>query len=313
MKKEDFIRKAREVHGDFYDYSLVTDHHKDDKVTIICPIHGAFEQRVNNHIYGRHHGCPKCGEIKKMERTRRHYIGDTFENEYGKYEIIGFKPVKRTIVKFIETGTIVETATCNVVKGRVKDFNRPTILGVGYLGYKKDPKQQITKNKAYIVWYNMLKRCYDEKSFVNHPTYKDCYVCKEWLCFKNFEKWYNANLIEDFYLDKDILFKGNKIYSPDTCCFVPNEINCLFTKRQNERGNLPIGVQYSESKKRYKASFTRGEDRAFLGYFDTPEEAFQAYKVAKEAWITEVANKWKGKIADNVYEAMMNYEVEITD
>jgi hypothetical protein len=50
-----------------------------------------------------------------------------------------------------------------------------------------------------------------------------------------------------------------------------------------------------------------------LGYFNTPEEAFEAYKVAKEAWIAEKANKWKDQLDSKVYDALCNYKVEIDD
>lgn len=99
--------------------------------------------------------------------------------------------------------------------------------------------------------------------------------------------------------------------------FVPCEINSLLTKRQNHRGNTPIGVKHCKAKRRfqdyYKASFTKGNEKVYLGSFKTEEEAFQAYKVAKETWIKEVANKYKDKLEQRVYNALMKYEVEITD
>ena len=51
----------------------------------------------------------------------------------------------------------------------------------------------------------------------------------------------------------------------------------------------------------------------YLGAYDCPTKAFLVYKDAKEAFIKEVANKWKGKIDPRVYEALLNYQVEITD
>lgn len=253
------------------------------------------------------------GMVSDRKNKYYHQVGEVYENMYGKYQIIEILPYKKAIIQFFETGTIIKDTIRNIVKGNVKDHFKPIIFGVGYIGIRRNYGKISSKNKAYKTWYNMLRRCYDNKSFKKHPTYSDCYVCEEWKCFANFEKWFDENYIEGYCLDKDILFKLNKIYSPQTCCFVPNEINCLFTKRQNKRGDLPIGVCYSESKRRYKVSFTRGAKRFYIGYYSTQEEAFQAYKEAKESWIKEVANKWKDKLAPNVYEALMNYEVEITD
>jgi uncharacterized iron-regulated protein len=50
-----------------------------------------------------------------------------------------------------------------------------------------------------------------------------------------------------------------------------------------------------------------------LGYFDTIEEAFQAYKTTKEEHIKEMANRWKDKISEECYRALYNYQVEVTD
>jgi len=112
-------------------------------------------------------------------------------------------------------------------------------------------------------------------------------------------------------LDKDILVKGNKIYSPETCAFVPTVINNLFTSRVSKRGKYPIGVSVSGS--RYRVTMTKDNKQYFFGAYGTPEEGFQAYKNAKETYIKEVAELWKDKIGMRVYEALINYTVEITD
>lgn len=314
MKKEEFLEKAIAVHGNKYDYSLLPNEvSTKQKYDFICPLHGIFNQKAGNHIYGKHTECPECGKLRGANKLTTHCVGEMFENEYGKYEIIKRVYGKKAIIRFLDTGTEVEDTMCNIMKLRVKDHNRPIIFGVGYIGKRKNRNEKISKNKAYITWHNMLKRCYCEESLKKHPTYYGCSVCDEWKCFANFEEWFDENYIEGYCLDKDILVKGNKIYSPSTCVFIPNEINCLLTKRQNKRGDLPIGVTYSDSKKRYKSSFTKGNEKFFIGYYSTPEESFLAYKEAKEAWIKEVANKWKDKLATKVYESLMNYEVEITD
>ena len=112
-------------------------------------------------------------------------------------------------------------------------------------------------------------------------------------------------------MDKDILIKGNKIYSPETCCFIPQEINTIFGNREKSRGKYPIGVRLSG--KKYHARLFKNKKYYHLGTFDTPEEAFQAYKVAKEVYIKEVADKWRKKIIDKVYQAMINFQINITD
>ena len=170
---------------------------------------------------------------------------------------------------------------------------------------------------SYATWLRMLARCYRESYLKNTPSYTNCEVCDEWKRYSNFEKWFNNpsnGYKEGYALDKDILIKGNKLYSPSTCCFVPNEINALLIKHDSKRGEYPIGV--SAHDKRFCARisvFKKGS--IWLGTFDTPQDAFNAYKQAKEQYIKEMASKYykEGKITKEVYDALMKYEVEITD
>jgi len=186
------------------------------------------------------------------------------------------------------------------------------IYNTGFIG---EGKYRVSKNKKlnkpYSTWFDILRRCYKQDIREKDISYKNTTVCVEWHNFQNFAKWFEDNYIEGFQLDKDILIKGNKIYSPETCCFVPQEINKLFTKRLSKRGLYPIGVSLING--RIIAQYRANNIGYYLGTFDTPEEAFQAYKVAKEQHIKEVANKWRGQITERCYQAMYNYQVEITD
>lgn len=118
-------------------------------------------------------------------------------------------------------------------------------------------------------------------------------------------------------LDKDMLYKGNKIYSPENCIFVPSRINKLLLKRQNYRGEYPIGVNYHKRDNIFEASCSiitnNNKKKIYLGRFDNSEEAFQIYKRFKENYIKQVADEYKNKIPKNLYDAMYKYKVEITD
>ena len=189
---------------------------------------------------------------------------------------------------------------------------------VGYIGVGKyNPYENGKRTKCYDAWTQMMRRCYDNKLKEKYPTYKECRVCKEWNNFQTFAEWYNDNYYEipnDFMcLDKDILFKGNKIYSPETCVFASNEINSLFTKSNKYRGVLPIGVYYSKRDNVYVSRCSFGNELKHLGCFDTPQEAFQVYKEFKEKYVKEVADKYKEYIPKKLYEAMYDYKVEIDD
>ena len=160
-------------------------------------------------------------------------------------------------------------------------------------------------------------RCYDEKIKNKHPTYKECVVCGEWLLYDNFKKWCDENYYqidnERMQVDKDILFKRNKLYSPDTCCFVPDRINSLIIKSDSIRGKYPIGVSYKKNTGLYCASMKKNNRNVWLGEYTTPEKAFSVYKIEKEKYIKEVADEYRDKIPNKIYNALYNYEVEIDD
>ena len=190
---------------------------------------------------------------------------------------------------------------------------KPTVCGVGYWGCEDVD----TDSTAYNKWHGMLHRCYSTKVHEKYPEYIGCIVSEEWKNFSNFRYWYEKNNYggSNLNLDKDILYKGNKIYSPDTCCLVPGFINTLFTNGKANRGELPLGV-YKEEKNGitcYRACMAVSSKNIKLGTFKTQEEAFQKYKEYKEQYIKDTAKRYKDKIPYSVYEAMMNWKIEITD
>lgn len=193
------------------------------------------------------------------------------------------------------------------------------ILGVGindktYPSFITSIKQ---KTDEYCLWYDMLKRCYNKKYLERTKTYHGCSINNNFLNYTYFYEWCNRQIgfgLEGWQLDKDILIKGNKIYSETACAFVPMEINTLFTKTTSKRGIFPIGVYYNKEKGKFVAqcNFNIGS-QTYLGSFNTPLEAFDVYKKHKELYIKQVADKYKAVIDHRVYEAMYHYEVEITD
>jgi hypothetical protein len=194
-----------------------------------------------------------------------------------------------------------------------KECMKPIICGMGYSGRKEVD----VKSRAYLRWHDMLSRAYNKKFHQSQPQYKGCSVCKEWLNFCNFEKWYNAHYYEiennKMDLDKDILFKGNHFYSDSTCVIVPHKINTLFLNARRKRGNLPIGVHYDSEKNKYRAMINYDCDLTKLGRFNTPEEAFACYKKKKEELIQNVAERYKDRIPYSAYKAMMDWNVAIDD
>lgn len=155
----------------------------------------------------------------------------------------------------------------------------------------------------------MLSRCYTRRKGASANTYIDCYVCDEWLIFSNFKKWFDEHYVEGWHLDKDILVKGNKVYSPETCCFVPISINVIVKGTQFHK--TLCGVR--PYKGGYKCEITkRGKHYAFYK-FRTPEDAFLKYKTERESYIHELGEEYKDQLEPRVYEALINYKVEIED
>jgi hypothetical protein len=161
----------------------------------------------------------------------------------------------------------------------------------------------------------MLRRCYDTKYHIKYPTYQNCIVCDKWHNFQNFGKWYNENYYEipnsKMNLDKDLLVYQNKIYSDTTCCFLPNSINELLTRRDARRGEFPIGVYRSHQSEKFLASCDNGEgEKVYLGYYKNEIDAFMAYKKYKEMLCKQLANKYKDFLPMYVYNALLRYTVQ---
>ena len=252
-------------------------------------------------------------------------IGERNYNNFGsEMVIVNYNGCMDIDVYFPEFDWIFKHAKYNnFKKGEIKCPYERRFYNVGYLGEGKYKVSENGKNtRVYDTWKAMLQRCYSEKEHERHPTYIGCEVYEGWHNFQNFAKWYKDNYYEvgneKMCLDKDILFKGNKIYSPDTCIFVPETINKLFIKNDKNRGESVIGATLCKNGK-YQAQCniinpeTGKSKQEYLGLYDSQEKAFQVYKYHKERNIKQIADYYKIHIPQKLYDAMYNYEVEIDD
>ena len=257
-----------------------------------------------------------------MNKTNR--VGEERINNFGSKMIIKeYRKSTDIDVYFPEYDwTFKHTTYQNFKKEKIKCPYEPRVYGVGYLGEGKYKMSENGKLKReYIIWRDMLKRCYDPKYQEKYPTYKGCRVEDYLLNFQHMGEWLENNYYEVpgevMCLDKDILCKGNKIYSRETCIFVPERINKLFNKRGNDRGDCPVGVTPKPSGN-YEARCNDGYGKRIpLSTYSTEEEAFQVYKEYKEKLIKETIDSYEGKIPEPHYsklkKAMYNYKVEIDD
>jgi len=242
-------------------------------------------------------------------------VGQWFTNTQGiELEVIKYEKASRITVKV--HGPVeyeIVTNQGNLKKGIVHDKYSPSVAGKGILG---DAENIDVKSQVYVAWTGMVKRCntfydYNPRARIN---YEDCSVREDFLYFPNFITWYDKQIVQPkWQLDKDLLVPGNKIYSPDTCIFLPRALNTFLTIRKNDRGPFPLGVTIHEETGHYEAACNRDGKRIYLGVYKTPEAAFAAYKVEKEAYAKDLAERWKDQIDPRAYEALMKYEVNITD
>ena len=255
----------------------------------------------------------------RIEKRRDALLGKEFEtNSCGKCFIIDYRGSRDVLVMFYDPIFIKTCNLANLVGGRVQNPLFPTLYGRGFLG--SGEYDCIQDKEAYYLWTRLLARAYNSNYHDKFPTYKDVQVSEDWWNFQNFAEWcysqkfFNAkdNKGNSYQLDKDILIKGNKVYSPETCCFVPSEVNNLLLSNGANRGECPLGVSRVRNTDKFRA-YVSGGYLGYLGTFNTLEEAFAKYKESKEKHIKTVAEKWKDLIDYRAYEALTKYQVEITD
>ena len=235
----------------------------------------------------------------------------------GDFKILKYNDRANVEIQFLNTGFETVARLNHIRNGKVKDPYAHSVCGIGILGTKYLSRVNGVHTKEYILWADMLRRCYSDNSKKKYPTYEGCEVSENFKSYEYFYEWCHNQVgfsNKDWQLDKDLLIKGNKVYSETTCVFLPFEINSLLTKREALRGEHLIGVYWNKKASAFVARVNKNKGKSeHLGLFNTELEAFNAYKKAKESFIKEQAEKWKSQIDPRAYEALMNYTVEITD
>jgi hypothetical protein len=245
-------------------------------------------------------------------------VGDRFTNNDGaEAEVIEYKNAKAVVVRFIESGHIVSVQAHHLLhKKTFKDHYFPKKDGGCHIG-KGSPSlhEDGTTHKIYILWAAIIRRCY-KWSKEKDACYEGCTIADEWKCYSDF---YNdcikdeRHTYNDWQLDKDLLVKGNKVYSKDTCCFLPREINSFLQGGKSKNKGLPVGVYLRENGKCYRVILGVKGKLLHLGQYTSVKEAAQVYKEAKEKHLKSLAEQYKHQLDPRAYQALINYTVEITD
>lgn len=239
-------------------------------------------------------------------------LGESIKNNFGtEMKIIEYNSTDDMVVEFQDSYKYrVKTIYQNFKLGQIKNPYDKIRYGVGYIGVGKHKVEEIrgTHNRYYDTWQNMLERCYSEKLRNKHPAYINYTVCDEWHNFQTFAEWYIENYYDigkgRMHLDKDIINPGNTVYCPDYCIFVPQRINLLFVnKGKTNNKDLPLGVTLTSSNK-----FQSSYDGVYIGTYTELEEAVAAHRRAKKQKIKEVAEEYKSKIPQRLYDALINWD-----
>lgn len=165
----------------------------------------------------------------------------------------------------------------------VQDTGKPVII--------KNPDGSYWTCPYYQVWHAMMARCYSETYLRKKPAYRGTEVCEEWLTFSNFKSWMISQNWQGMQLDKDLKQQGSKIYSPQTCCFIPGDVNNFILDAKSARGEWPLGVYWNKTNEKFFARVSIAGKQKHLGSFDCPKEAHRAWKKKKLELAIDLATK----------------------
>lgn len=240
-------------------------------------------------------------------------VGDIIESTNSGYFEVLEKLGGKAKIRFLETNYTAVRTNSTVKDGLVGDPYCPRIAGVGWIGkgkYKsRTSPPENKKTPQYRCWENMLYRVYDTKHrLANRYIGRGVEVCDEWLDFQVFAEWFDENYREGQVLDKDCLVSGSLIYSPETCAFIPQELNKFFAAMNKRRGEYPVGVMKHGNTFLASVNFRGAE--VMKCSFPTPEEAFAFYKEHKERFLKEMIQEYydDGLINKDVYVSLMQWE-----
>lgn len=258
-------------------------------------IQSGFEAEIN--------ACEvRRGQVKDWSHSPREWVGKIFPTTtFGDVEILEYINSKNVRVKFLNTGHEDTFSAGNIKKGKILDVMARNSFGIGYIGL--GPHKPSKEGRLYHQWISMLERCHsDEHKFRN---YFDKSVDESWFCFQNFAIWAKGQRgwnLKGWQLDKDILVKGNNLYCPDNCCFVPHRINSLIIK-----SNAPLGFWCCKDKAWY-FSYREADSRKVRKCFKSREKGVLWYAENKERVVKEVAEIYKNLLDERVYLALISWK-----
>lgn len=250
----------------------------------------------------------------KMNKPK---VGEKFYTNQGcQCVVLEYNNAFDVLIQFLdEVGHIRSVRTGDLRRGEVANPFFRSVYGVGYFGVESNsPHGYKTNTREHMFWKGIMERSYSESNLSRSPTYAGCIVDERWHNFQDFAEWcqYQVGFKQSgWQLDKDLLSesKPGKVYSPDICVFVPQEVNTLFIVPSTKQDELPTGVSYSKQRGKYVASCGQGGTTKGLGRYDTPELAHEAYLKYKKIRVSEVIEKYSGRVDDRVIDKLKEFTV----
>ncbi len=250
--------------------------------------------------YNRKHVFGKEGDLLPIEQ--RTFTTNENLGEYKLVLINGGSKINYVIIKIHDW--ISEVRIEHVKTGNIKYPFHPSVFGVGYFGVGNHiAKENGKQTKVYQLWISLLERSYCLKCHTRQPTYKDVTVHPDWYNFQTFAVWFEqSNYQEGWELDKDLLSVDSKVYSPDTCIFIPKTLNSFLANRHSDNTSGHIGVSWYKRDCKWVANIRDKNIKKtmHLGYFDDVEEASIAYKKQREIFAIEWQSEMTGILPSNV-------------
>ena len=246
-------------------------------------------------------------------------IGSLYKTNQGcTVEVLDYTHYSKVLVKFLDdVGHERLVSKKELLNGRVKNPFHPEVRGVGFFGVGphigKIGQGSSVSSKEYVHWTSMLTRSYADYYHERFPTYIGCSVDEQWHNYQEFAEWCQWQTgfkDEGSVLDKDLLVSGNKVYGPETCVFLPPELNNLIVTQTKAGKDTPPGISYQNGCGKYIVSCAIDGKNKNLGRYKCPHEAFAVYKAFKEALVKEKAEEYKDRIDIRAYTAMLNFKVQ---
>lgn len=254
---------------------------------------------------------------------RSHYnrpqVGDVFTTNQGcQVEVVDYQAYNSILVRFTDIQSHEKIVSKKeLLNGSIKNPFHPEVRGIGFFGVGphtgKLCRGSLVNTKEYTHWSSMMTRCYYEGYHERFPTYAECSVDPQWHNFQEFAEWCQWQVgfgNKKSVLDKDLLSAGNKLYSPETCVFLPPELNSLIVTQVKVGKHFPAGISFQQSSQKYIVSCAIDGKNKNLGRYKCPDEAFAVYKDFKESLVKEKAEEYKDRIDIRAYAGMMNFKVQ---